>query len=208
MAWFNSIEILSKLILIGQVLIVVITAITIWASVQKNRLEDHEKLNLRNKIENNEKTVETLTEENTKLSENLTESQQLLAKIEVKTSPRSLTDQQKSTLHDLISFEPNFPIAGLCMFMEKESCSYVEQFLSVFREANWEIGETNRTYLDDIGNSVAVIITASEQAQTAERIVKALGAIGITLKKLDEFREKSVSGLKPNTIYLVVGTKE
>jgi len=208
MAWFNSIEILTKLILLGQILIVSITAFTIWASVQKNRLENQDKNALVQQIKINNETTSNLSEKNTVLSKELNASKELIAKLEKKTSPRKLTEGQSKTLLNLLSFESKFQVAGMCRMMDTESYNYAEQLVSVFRNAKWKVRETNRTFLDDIDSDVVVAITENEQIEVANQIILTLNKVGIAAKKLDKIREKSFSGAQPDTIYLIVGTKK
>mgnify|MGYP003588161740 CR=1 FL=1 len=208
MAWFNSIEILTKLILIGQILIVVITAFTIWASVQKNRLENKDKNALAQQMKTNSDITSSLSEKNVALSKELSASKELIAKLEEKTSPRVLNEEQSKTLHNLLSFESKFQIAGMCRMMDSESYNYAEQLLSPFRKKKWKVLETNRTFLDDIDSDVVVAITENEQIEVANHIILALNKVGIAAKKLDKIRENSFSGAQPNTIYLIVGTKK
>jgi hypothetical protein len=208
MGWINSIDILTKLILIGQILIVSITAFTIWASVQKNRLESRDKKALFEQIETNKDMTSKLSAENAVLSNELTVSNETIAKLEKKTSPRGLTEEQSKTLNRLLSFESKFQVAGMCRMMDTESYSYAEQLLSVFRKAKWKVAETNRSFLDDIDSDVVVAITENDQIDVANRIILALNDVGIKTKKLDKLRENSFSGAQSNTIYLIVGAKK
>jgi len=208
MAWFNSIEILTKLILGSQILILIITGFMILVSVQKNKLENQEKNELVQQIDGNKDTASKLSEENEILSKELNTSKELIVKLEKKTSPRELTRQQSSTLLDLLSFGSKFQVAGMCRLMDTESYNYAEQLVSVFRKAKWKVGETNRTFLDDIKGDVVVAITGDDQIEVANQIILTLNKVGIKAKKLDEIRENSFSGAQPNTIYLIIGTKK
>jgi hypothetical protein len=208
MAWFNSIEILAKLILIGQILIVSITAFTIWASVQKNRLENKDKNALVQQIKVTNDATTDLSEKNAILSEELNASKQLIAKLEKKTSPRELTEEQNKTLPNLLSFQSKYQVAGMCRMMDTESYNYAEQLASAFRKAKWKVRETNQTFLDDIDSDVVVAITENEQIEIANKIILALNKAGIAAKKLDKIRENSFSGAQADTIYLIVGTKK
>jgi hypothetical protein len=208
MAWFNSIEILTKLILIGQILIVSITAFTIWASVQKNRLENKDKKALVQQIKANNAITSNLSEENALLSKELSASKELIINLEKKTSPRGLTEEQSKTLPSLLSFQSRFQVAGMCRMMDTESYNYAEQLVSVFRKAKWKVIETNRSFLDDIDSDVVVAITENEQIEVANRIILALNKVGIAAKKLEKIRENSFSGAQTNTIYLIVGAKK
>ncbi len=208
MAWLNSIEILTKLILIGQILIVIITAFTIWASVQKNRLENKDKNALAQQIKTNNDITSNLSETNAVLSKELSASKELIAKLEKKTSPRRLTEEQSKILPNLLSFESKFQVGGMCRMMDTESYNYAEQLISVFRKTKWKVLETNRTFLDDIDSDVVVAITENEQIEVANRIILSLNNVGIAAKKLDKIRENSFSGAQPNTIYLIVGAKK
>ena len=208
MAWINSIEILTKLILIGQILIVSITAFTIWASVQKNRLENKDKKALVQQIKANNAITSNLSEENALLSKELSASKELITNLEKKTSPRGLTEEQSKTLPSLLSFQSKFQVAGMCRMMDTESYNYAEQLVSVFRKAKWKVIETNRSFLDDIDSDVVVAITENEQIEVANQIILALNKIGIAAKKLEKIRENSFSGAQTNTIYLIVGAKK
>ncbi len=208
MAWFNSIEILAKLILIGQILIVTITAFTIWASVQKNRLENKDKNALVQQIKVTNDATTDLSEKDAILSKELNASKELIAKLEKKTSPRELTEQQSKTLTNLLSFQSKYQVAGMCRMMDTASFNYAEKLVSVFRKAQWKVRETNRSFLDDIDNDVVVAITENEQVEIANKIILALNTVGVAAKKLDKIRENSFTGAQPDTIYLIVGTKK
>lgn len=208
MAWFNSIEILAKLILIGQILIVSITAFTIWASVQKNRLENKDKNALVQQIKITNDTTTDLSEKNAILSEELNASKELIAKLEEKTSPRQLTEEQSKTLPNLLSFKSKYQVAGMCRMMDTESYNYAEQLAAAFRKAKWKVRETNRSFLDDIDSDIVVAITENEQIEIANKIILTLNKVGIAAKKLDKIRENSFTGAQTDTIYLIVGTKK
>jgi len=208
MAWFNSIEILTKLILAGQILIVTITAFTIWASVQKNKLENQDKEGLVQQIDSNKETASKLSKENEDLSKELNSSKELIFQLEEKTSPRELTDQQSAELIKLLSFESKFQVAGMSRAFDTESYNYAEQLASVFKKAKWKVGQTNSSFLDDIESDVVVAVTENEQIDVANQIILILNKVGIAAKKLDKIRENSFSGAKPNTIYLIIGTKK
>ncbi len=208
MAWFNSIDILAKLILIGQILIVSITAFTIWASVQKNRLENKDKNALVQQIKVTNNATTALSERNAILSKELNASKQLIAKLEKKTSPRELTEEQNKTLANLLSFQSKYQVAGMCRMMDTESYNYAEQLASAFRKAKWKVRETNRSFLDDIDSDVVVAITEDEQIEIANKIILSLNKAGIAAKKLDKIRENSLSGAQADTIYLIVGSKK
>jgi len=66
MAWYNSIEILSKLIPLAQILVVLLTGFTIWASVQRGNLEKQEKSKLTQQVD---KINSAATEKDKKIKE-------------------------------------------------------------------------------------------------------------------------------------------
>jgi hypothetical protein len=81
MAWFNSIEILSKIIPFAQILIVILTVFTIWATVHRGNLEKAEKAKLVQEI-------------------HLTKS--VLSDLKKKSEPRKILQEQKIKLAQLL----------------------------------------------------------------------------------------------------------
>jgi hypothetical protein len=187
MSWFNSIEILGKFILGGQILIVVTTIFTLWASVYKSKLEDSEK--------------EIVSKE-------LNASKKIIEKLEEKTTPRKLTEKQSLSLFQLLSFKSKYKVAGICRMMDKESYDYTEQLISVFQKAKWKIEKTQATFLDDIDSDIAVAISTDDQIEVANKLIGILQQVGLDARKLDHFRKGSCGAIKPNTIYIFIGTKK
>jgi len=63
MSWYNSTDILSKLIPAAQILIVLLTAFTIWASVQRGKLEKFEKSKLTTRVNQTEEITDQLSKD-------------------------------------------------------------------------------------------------------------------------------------------------
>ncbi|OHB62588.1 MAG: hypothetical protein A2Y76_00575 [Planctomycetes bacterium RBG_13_60_9] len=91
--------------------------------------------------------------------------------------------------------------------MDKESCNYAEELISVFRDLRWQIGQTNQTFLDDIQSDMLVIVTEDVQKPIADQILKALNAADINASS-EPIRKEAISGVQANTIYLIVASRK
>jgi vacuolar-type H+-ATPase subunit I/STV1 len=207
MTWFNSIETLSKLIPIAQILIVLLTVFTIWASVHRGNLEKQEKAKLAQEISQTKSVTDDLTNKNIDLDAELKESKTELSDLKKKTEPRSVLLEQKAKLAQLLPPSASFQIAAACRLMDKESCNYAEELIGVFKDLKWQIGKTNQTFLDDIQGDVVVAITEDAQLPVADRISKALNKVGIKTSN-ETIRKESISGIQANTVYLIVGARK
>jgi hypothetical protein len=207
MAWFNSIETLSKLIPIAQILIVILTIFTIWASVHRGNLEKQEKAKLAQEISQTKSITEDLTQKNIDLDAELKESKTKLSDLKKKTEPRSVLPEQKAKLAQLLPPSTTFQIVAACRLMDTESYNYAEELIGVFKDLKWQIGKTNQTFLDDIQGDVVVAITEDGQRPVADRISKALNEIGIKTS-YETIRKESISGIQANTVYLIVGARK
>jgi hypothetical protein len=207
MAWFNSIETLSKLIPIAQILIVILTVFTIWAAVHRGNLEKQEKAKLTQEIAQTKSVTGDLTKKNMDLEAELKESKTKLNDLKKKTEPRSLIPEQKTKLAQLLPPPASFQIAAACRLMDKESCNYAEELIGVFRDLKWQIGKTNQTFLDDIQGDVVVAVTEDAQIPIADRILKALNTVGVKASN-ETIRKEAVSGVQANTVYLIVGARK
>jgi len=207
MAWFNSIETLSKLIPIAQILIVILTVFTIWATVHRGNLGKLEKAKLAQEIAQTKSVTGGLTKKNIDLEAELKESKSKLSDLKKKTEPRSLLPEQKVKLAQLLPAPPGFQVAAACRLMDKESCNYAEELIGVFRDLKWQIGITNKSFLDDIQDDVVVAITEDAQIPVADQIMKALNKVG--LKACNEpIRKEAISGVQANRVYLIVGARK
>jgi len=140
----------------------------------------------------------------TKLEDSKTE----LAELKNRTSPRTLAKHQREKLiEELEHFEIRYPIVVVCRFMDNESYNYAEDFSLVFKEANWTVGKINQSFLDDIESDVILAITNVEQEAVANQVARVLNSVEIECKP-QSIRENSVSGIEPNTLYLIVGAKQ
>ncbi|MBI2486217.1 MAG: hypothetical protein HYW01_04510 [Deltaproteobacteria bacterium] len=135
------------------------------------------------------------------------ESKTELSKLREKTSSRRLKeDQRQALVKKLLTVQMRYPIVVVCRMMDVEACNYAKDLSAVFRQANWTVGEINRTFLDDIESDVTIFKTNDEQEEVADRIASVFNSVGIECKP-ENIRENSLSVNEPNTIYLVVGTK-
>lgn len=82
MPWYNSTEILSKLIPVAQILIVLLTIFTIWASVQRGRLEKHEKSELSTRVNQTEEITGQLSEDKNRLESEIKQKQKKIDELE------------------------------------------------------------------------------------------------------------------------------
>ena len=207
MAWFNSIETLSKFIPIAQILIVILTIFTIWATVHRGNLEKLEKAKLAEEIAQTKSVTGDLTKKNIDLESELKESKTKLSDLSKKTEPRSLLPEQKTKLAQLLPPPAISQVAAACRLMDKESCNYAEELIGVFRDLKWQIGTTNKSFLDDIQGDVVVAITEDAQIPIADQIMKALNKVGLKASN-EPIRKEGISGVQANTIYLIVGARK
>lgn len=122
------------------------------------------------------------------------------------TSPRSLTIEQQNELTEELSFKSDFQIAIACRAFDQESYNYAKQITEVFKNANWQIGKINRTYLDDTEGDVTIAVTDQKQGELATKIMIILNNVGISCKP-EKIREGAISITQENTIYLIIGSK-
>lgn len=120
--------------------------------------------------------------------------------------PRSLTGAQKSTLIKLIS-QHEGRIGFISRFMDGESREYADQLEAAFKEAGWQIGRANQSFLGDLKGYMTMGTTGDNLEATARIIQEALKSIGIELRN-DVIRKGSYSGtLEENYVYIFVGRK-
>jgi len=82
MPWYNSTEILSKLIPVAQILIVVLTIFTVWASVQRGKLEKGEKSELTMRVSQTEEITGQLSEDKNRLESEIKQKQNKIDELE------------------------------------------------------------------------------------------------------------------------------
>jgi len=193
MSIFKSIETLGRLIPIAQILIVLLTAFTIWASVQKGKLEKAER--------------EILSRQVTNTHAELIKSSKELEDIKLKTSPRKLMTEQVLLLEKALSFKSKYSILPACRMMDVEGYDYVQQIAEVFKRANWKVEITNRTFLDDISGDVTIATTNDDQEADASRIANELNKAGIKCIP-EKIRDNSISNITANSIVIIVGSKK
>jgi len=179
MSWYNSVEILGRLIPSAQVLIVALTVFTIWASVQRGRLEKQEKSKLTTEVAN----------------------------LQQRTWPRTITLEQENKLIEMLSFSADCQVATACRVWDQEACDFAEMLAGVFQKADWTVLTTNRSYLDDTDGDVAVVMTSDTQREVAQTVMRALNEVGI-IASGQKVREGSIADVKGNTVYIIVGSKK
>jgi len=135
-------------------------------------------------------------------SEKILELENKLSRV----SPRELTQDQKNKLSKLLAFQSKFQIIIACRMMDEESLNYAEQISEVFQKANCNVGPTNRSFLDNIQSDTGIAVTDDSQQDDAKKISAIFNSIGIKCQA-EMIREKSISGVQQNTIYLIVGSK-
>lgn len=212
MAWVQSAETLSKLIPIAQLLIVILTIFTIWATVQKGRLEKQDKAQLIQEIQQTKSVTSELTEKNKSLEVALTESRNKLDVLHKKTIPRSLTPHQKSEIAKHLSPLPAAHIMVACVMSDNECCKYAEEFNNIFKALNWppavQPGIVNKSFLDDAQQDIAVTATANELMPLVDKIISILSDVGVQTNRQTIRPNSLPGGLLPNAIYFIVGTKK
>lgn len=134
------------------------------------------------------------------------ELEKAVIKLERMTLPRNLPSDKKNNLKDLLSFNSNYQIGVACKAFDTESCNYAEQIRSVFSNAKWQIAPLNKSFLGDIENDIAVTVTSTIQEEIANKIRDALNSVDIRCD-YEKIPKGSISGIKENTIYLIVGSK-
>jgi hypothetical protein len=141
------------------------------------------------------------------LKSELMESKGNLSDLQKKTVPRTLLPEQKTKLAQLLPPPANFQVAAACRLMDKESCNYAEELIGVFRDLKWQVGVTNKSFLDDILGDVVVAITEEAQRPIADQIMKALNKVGLRASN-EPIRKEGISGVQGNTVYLIVGARK
>jgi len=154
-------------------------------------------------LKNTEQYQKDLIEKDTRIQE-LERGHKNLQKL---TAPRSISLEQRKKLIDLLSsHKPEFQIILASRILDEESLNYAETIAETFRKANWQVGPTNKGFLDNIQSDVAIAITDDKQKGLADEIAKILNAVGIRCK-FEKLRGESIPGVRDNTIYLIVGSK-
>ncbi len=208
MALINSIEALSKLIPIAQILIVALTLFTIWATFQKGKLEKQDKAKLIQEIQQTKDITGGLAGKNEYLEVALKESNSKLNDLYKKTAPRSLSPYQKTEIINKLSSLPASPVIVACVMSNNECCKYADEFNNLFKELKWQPDIVNQAYLDDAKEDVAIAATSNDLIQKSDIIIKTLNDVGIKTNS-ETIRPGSLPGrLQANAIYLIVGTKK
>lgn len=134
-------------------------------------------------------------------------AQNVVINVEGKSKPRAITKEQGLKLAKSLPPPTGFQITAACRLMDSESCSYADKLMDVFRDLKWQVGLTNKTFLDDTQSDVVVAFTEDAQIPVANRIMAALNEVGINTGN-DPIREGSIGGVQANTLYLIVGAQK
>jgi hypothetical protein len=137
----------------------------------------------------------------------LGKSNEELNEIKTRTLPRKLTPKQIEQFEKELSIQSKFQILPVCRITDTEGYNYAEELANLFRKANWKVAEINRTFLDDISGDLTFAITSDDQIAEVERIFNIFKAIGLNCKP-EKIRENSISGILPNSILLIIGSKK
>lgn len=126
--------------------------------------------------------------------------------IEKVAKPRNLSQEQKTKLLSSLSFKSDFPIRFVSRLSDQESLNFAEELAVLFRQAGWNVIQTNSTFLDNIEGDVAIAVTEDNQREIASKIANILNSVGIVCKP-ENIREGSIGSVQPNTIHIIVGAK-
>ena len=154
---------------------------------------------LANKIEEFQLTIIEKTKKIQELEENI-------KKLETASLPRTISVEKFNTLTNLLSFNTDFQIGIICKAFDTESCNYADQIKNVFLNAKWHVAPINKSFLGDIESDIGITVTNTIQVETANKIKDALNSANI-ICNYEKIREHSISGIKENTIYLIIGSK-
>lgn len=149
---------------------------------------------------------ENLSKKLDKYQKDLYEKEKKIKELEKAALPRNLNEEQRSKLLQLLSFKSDFQIGVVCKAFDTESFKYAEQITNIFKSSNWQVIKINQSYLDNIKSDLGIITTDRKQLETAEKIMKIFNTVGINCK-FEKIRKNSLSSIKENTIYLIVGSK-
>ena len=97
--WYNSPEILSRLVSIAQVLMLALTAFTIWGNVQRGNIERKTKAKWERDTQN---VTDSLKDSNTGLVEQLEKQGKEMDELTSKVEPRKLSRDQREKLRSLL----------------------------------------------------------------------------------------------------------
>lgn len=203
-----SLEMLSKLIPIAQILIVVLTIFTIWATVEKGKLEKQEKLKLKQEIQATTSTTLELSEKNKSLETALTESKNKLTDLQKKTSPRSLLSHQRNEIIKQLAHLPPCRVIVACVMSDVEGCSYAAELNGIFAALNWHTSNINKLFLDDAKEDVAVTTPSNELIPISEEIIKTFNKVNIRTNRETLRASALPDSFQQKAIYLVVGSKK
>jgi hypothetical protein len=198
---------LGKLIPAAQILIVLLTVFTIWASAQKGRIERKDKLALNQKVIQTELIAENLLHKNSILEKDINDSKVHINELKENLAPRSISQNQETALLRNLSFEPGCQIGVASRILDHESFNYAEQIANIFRKAKWKVAPIIKNYLDDTENDVAMLVTDTKQKETALKLLNILNGVGIKTNS-EIIKENKMTDIQPNTIYLIVGSKK
>jgi hypothetical protein len=115
--------------------------------------------------------------------------------------------QKNRMIEGLNSIKNSFPVIVVCRAFDNESYNFAQELASTFRSAGWEVGRVNKSFLDDVEGDATIIRTADDQEEVASQLVNLLNDVGILCIPQD-VRKNSMSGIRKNTLYVIVGTKK
>lgn len=149
---------------------------------------------------------EVLTKKLNIYQRDLNDKEHKIKELERAALPRIINAEQESTLLKSLTFKSDYQVGVICKAFDTESLQYAEQISNIFNSANWQVTAINRTFFDDIKSDLGIAITDGKQTETAIKIANIFNAVGINCVR-EKIRENSVTDVKENTIYVIVGSK-
>lgn len=122
-------------------------------------------------------------------------------------SPRILTVDQKKILIEQLAPMRGHPVAFASKMMDGESIDFTDELVSVFKEAGLDVGETNKSSLNDLPGVLGLAVTGPNLEKDAAFIANVLQSAGFQYQT-SGIKEGSLTGLLPNRVYIIVGRKK
>jgi hypothetical protein len=130
-----------------------------------------------------------------------------LSQIKEKTSPRTLSAQQRNAMLPSLARLKGNPVAFVCRMMDGESCDYATELAAVFLEVSCQVPEPIKTSLNDLPGYLAITVRGKADPEIAPAIVRAFEAAGIQ-GRIEQIKENTVGAWYPDIVHIIVGRKK
>lgn len=140
------------------------------------------------------------------------ENQEIISRLETRlkaVQPRSISESQRETLIETLGTIKGHRVAFITRLMDSEGADFARELGIAFNQAGWEVGQTNKTWLDDSIDFVTAAVPDDgiNYDETLNVIKGAFLKAGIDFR-LTSIRKNSISlQTQPNTVYIFVGRR-